>query len=378
MSSTRIVTLTFAGLLLIASTAHGGGEVIREEIHTQYETVRLVRVIGGLEHPWSLAFLPDGRLLVTERPGRLQLVEDGAASELSGLPDLHAHRQGGLLEVVLHPEYEENGWVYLTYSKGDAQATATALGRARIDGDRLADFEELFVMNRFSAPGLHYGSRLAFAPDGTLLMTIGDRGEDVRAQDLTDHAGSTLRLSDDGSVPQDNPFAGHLRAAPEIYSYGHRNSQGMFVHPLTGTIWQTEHGPRGGDELNRVVAGANYGWPTVSRGLDYRTQQQIGVGRRAEGMKDPLVDWTPEIGPSGFDVYLGEAFESWYGDFFAGSMAGSHLRRLVLVGDEVVHQEELLRDEIGRIRDVRSGPDGYLYLLTDEKDGGVYRLEPVR
>lgn len=349
-----------------------------ERVGSEYQTLEVTRLVGDLENPWALAFLPDGGLLVTERPGRLKLLRDDEATEISGLPDdLFATNQGGLLDVVLHPDYETNGWIYFTYSKGSRDATATTLFRARLDGDELVDREQLFTQDRQSQPGRHYGSRLAFLPDGTLLMSIGDRGvEPERAQDLGDHAGSLLRLNDDGSVPSDNPFVNHAEALPEIYSYGHRNIQGLIVHPETDEIWATEHGARGADELNRVEAGKNYGWPVVSLSRDYRTQEQFGDSVRSqEGMEDPHVYWTPALAASGLAFHDGDGFASqWEGNLFAGGLLGKQVRRIVFEDGEVVHQEELLRDEIGRVRDVRVGPDGSLYVVTDESDGGVYRV----
>ena len=385
----RLTRLLAVGALcvfpLLASTAWAE-RVVADNVRTQYEMIRVVEVAAGLEHPWALAFLPDGSLLVTERPGRLQWVRDGEKHEIGGLPgNLHATGQGGLLDLALHPDFDDNRWVYFTYSRGDRRATTTALARARLDTEarRLRDLEQLLVADAEASPGRHYGSRVAFLPDGTLLMTVGDRGDnehtghDARAQNVGNHVGTTIRLHDDGSVPGDNPFVDDPGARDEIFSYGHRNAQGMFIHPETGEIWQSEHGPRGGDELNRVRPGVNYGWPVVSHGRDYRTQRQIGVGRYAEGMEPPVRDWTPSIAPSGLAHYGGGAFERWQGNFFAGALSRPAVRRLVVEDGKVTHEEELLRDTLGRIRDVREGPDGLLYLLTDARNGGIYRVEPA-
>lgn len=376
----NLVASTIA--LALCSTGLAGqsaeGERIATAMGTQYETVDLVRVVGGLEHPWSMAFLPDGRMLVTERPGRLNVIDDGDATEISELPWVHVQGQGGLLEVTPHPDYEENGWIYLTYTKGDDQGSGTALGRGRLDGSSLTDFEELFVMNAQSTSGRHYAGRLAFMPDGTLLLSIGDRGDlSDQAQDLTKHTGSIIRLNDDGTVPADNPYTGNLKAMPEIYSWGHRNPQGLAVHPVDGTVWQTEHGPRGGDELNIIASGNNYGWPIVSQGRDYGTEEQFGMGRQLAGIEPPVHAWSATVAPSGLAIYKGDAFPNWQGNLFAGSLAGSHVRRLLVAGHEILHEEVLLQDEIGRIRDVRVGPDGHIYIATDEPDGGIYRLEPT-
>ncbi len=353
--------------------------------NSQYTDLRVTKVAGNLEHPWSVAFMPDGRMLVTERPGRLNIVDDGDVQRVDGLPEIHARGQGGLMEVLLHPEYDTNGWIYLTWSKPDGQGqTATALGRARLDGHSLVDFEELFVQDRYSSPGRHYGSKLAWTLDGKLLMSIGDRGTDPpRAQDLMDHAGTLLRLNDDGTVPDDNPFVGDNSAHDEIFSYGHRNIQGLIVHPETGQIWVTEHGPRGGDELNLVEAGKNYGWPVASLGLDYRTQDQFRhtEARRKEGMVDPVYELLPTHAPSGLAIVLPGQFTSrWDYNLLAGGLRAERIRRLLVDNPEgfyeVIHDEELLLGELGRIRDVRIGPDNNIYILTDHSDGALWKVEP--
>jgi aldose sugar dehydrogenase len=355
-------------------------EVVEERISTEYQPLRLVRVADGLERAWAVAFLPGDRLLVSERPGRLLLIgPDGARTQVAGLPPIHAHGQGGLLDVVPHPDHAENGWVYITYSKGDADATVPALLRARLDGSRLVDIEELFESNTPTGPGRHYGSRILFLTDGTLLMTIGDRGATPeRAQDPSDHSGSIVRLNADGTVPRDNPFVDRPGHAPETYTYGHRNIQGIVQHPVTGDIWVTEHGPRGSDELNHIVPGQNYGWPTASLGRDYRTQEQFGQRHPVPGMTPPVFEFLPTLAPSGLAVVHGETFhETWRGNLLAGGLRAQRILRLVIQDRQVVHAEELLLHEVGRIRDVRQGPDGFIYVATDEADGALYRLEPA-
>jgi glucose/arabinose dehydrogenase len=349
-------------------------------VESEYQDLRLVRVADGLQQPWALAFLPDGRMLVSERAGRLNLLtDDGSVTRIEGVPEVVAQNQGGLLDLALHPDYEDNGWIYMTYSEGDADSTSTVLARARLEQDSLVEVERLFEQDRRSEPGRHYGSRLAFLPDSTLLMTIGDRGvEPERAQDLADHAGSILRLNDDGSVPEDNPFVGSDEALPEIWSYGHRNIQSMIVDPDSGEIWVVEHGPRGGDEVNLIQRGENYGWPRVTLGRDYDTEAQFGDSVRShEDMVDPIVDLTPGIAPSGLALVTADHFPAWQGNLLAGGLLTEELRRLVIEDGVVVHQETVARGEIGRIRDVRQGPDGFIYLLNDETEGGVYRLEPA-
>jgi aldose sugar dehydrogenase len=354
-------------------------QVIAERINTEYQPFRLVRLLE-MENPWGVAVLPDGRLLVTERAGRLHLVsQDGAATEVSGVPRVHAQNQGGLLDVVLHPEYASNGWIYLTYSRGDSTQTVPALARARLEGTRLVDMQDVFQSNTPTSPGRHYGSRVLFLPDGTLLMTIGDRGATPeRAQDTRDHSGSVVRLTDDGSVPADNPFVGDPAFAPEIFTYGHRNIQGIIRHPATGDVWATEHAPRGSDELNRIVAGENYGWPVVSLGRDYRTQEQWGEARRRSGTTPPVFEFLPTLAPSGLAVVQGGGWHStWQGNLLAGGLRAQRILRLVIEDREVVHAEELLLQRIGRIRDVRQGPDGFIYVASEGEDGGIYRMEPV-
>ena len=355
-----------------------GTEVASES--TEYERIRVIEVVGDLENPWSVALLPEGDILITERSGRLNLLADGELTEISGLPDMTSEGQGGLLDLAVHPDYEENGWIYWTYSQPNNQGqTATALARGRIEDNTLVDVEELFVQNRYSQPGRHYGSRLAWRNDGTLLMSIGDRGSDPpRAQDNNDHAGTLIRLNDDGSIPEDNPFVDDDDILDEIYAYGLRNIQGMVINPETDEIWVTDHGPRGGDELNRIEGGKNYGWPEVTRGLDYRTEETFpdATARRAEGVEEPFYEFLPTHAPSGLALVTGNRFPAWEGNLLAGGLRSERIRRVVFDDQEVLHEEELLLQTLGRIRDVREGPDDYIYVLTDESDGGLYRIEP--
>lgn len=265
-----------AAVLPLLPLAAAGQQVVDAEISTEYQDLRLVR-LAPATHPWAIAFVGDGRLLVSEREGRLYVVQDGQRTEVSGVPQVHARNQGGLLDVVAHPEYASNGWIYMTFSQGAEGRTATAIGRARLDGTRLVDFEEIFVTNAWGQPGGHYGSRLVFPGDGTLLVSVGDRMRNPeRAQDPADHAGSILRLNEDGSVPADNPFTGRDGYAPELWSYGHRNIQGMTLHPATGDLWVFEHGPRGSDLLHRVEPGRNHGWPVTTRAGSIRRRSHSG------------------------------------------------------------------------------------------------------
>lgn len=375
----RNISLSILALALSLGGASASAEQI---LRSEYQAIKLEKITDGLEHPWSIAFLPDGDMLVTERPGQLNRIDaDGNKTRISGTPEVHVQNQGGLMEVLLHPEFADNRFIYLTYSKSNGDGTATALARARLEGDALVDLEDIFVQDRFSAPGRHYGSKLAWMPDGTLLMSIGDRGvAPERAQDLGDHAGKLLRLTADGGVPEDNPFVGHEGVLPEIFTSGNRNIQGLIVHPVTGQVWATEHGPRGGDELNLLEPGNNYGWPIVSRGLDYRTQERYGSEAvyTRDDMVEPVIDWTPSLAASGLAVVPEDSdFRMWRGDLLAGGLRSEQIRRVHFVDGIPWHQEELIRGEIGRIRDVRIGPDGNIYVVTDHSNGALYRISPV-
>lgn len=368
--------------LSVLFKAQAAPTVIEMQIATDHHPVSLVRITDGLDQPWSVAFLPDGDMLVTEKSGRLlRISENGQKSVISGTPAVADIGQGGLLDVALHPDFEENNLIYLTYSKAgkNDDITATALARGRLVGNRLQNLEDLFVQNIYSEPGRHYGSRIAFTQDGKILISVGDRGSvPLRAQDLRDHAGSVIRLNLDGSVPEDNPFVGLQNAAEEIYSYGHRNIQGMVVHPETGDIWATEHGPRGGDELNLVKPALNYGWPVISYGRHYGRDAPFGIDTHKDGMEQPVRQWTPSPAVSGLAVVTSPYFPAWNGNLLVGALSHQSIRRVALDGSKIKEEEILLSGLIGRIRDVRQGPDGYIYILTDQADGGLYRLEPAQ
>jgi glucose/arabinose dehydrogenase len=342
--------------------------------------VRVQTVAGGLEHPWGLAFLPDGRMLVTERPGRLRIVgRDGRLSEpLAGVPQVAARGQGGLLDVALDPRFADNRLVYLSYAEpGEGGTAGTAAARGRLGEGRLEDVRVIYRQQPKVGGGNHFGSRLVFARDGTLFVTQGDRyAYRERAQDLSVGFGKIVRINADGSVPRDNPFVGRAGAQPEIWSYGHRNVQGAALHPETGQLWTVEHGARGGDELNRPEAGKNYGWPVITYGVDY-SGLKIGEGTAKPGMEQPVYYWDPVIAPSGMTFYTGEAFPAWKGSLFIGSLRSALLVRLTLEGDRVAREERYLADLRERIRDVRQGPDGLLYLLTDSPDGRILRVMPA-
>ena len=348
---------------------------------TERHTVRVRILTRGLDHPWSLAFLPDGRMLVTERSGRLRYVAaDGTLdpTPVSGLPEALAERgQGGLHDVALHPRFSQNRLVYVAYSGKGAGGYGTELARGRLDGYRLAGVEVLFRALPKSWGGRHFGGRVVFDGNGHVFLTLGDRGGRARAQDPGDHAGSIIRLDEDGGIPRDNPYRSVAGARPEIYTLGNRNVQGAAMNPWTGELWTHEHGPQGGDEVNVIRAGVNYGWPVITYGRNYGTGTRIGEGTRKEGMAQPLHRWTPSIAPSGMAFYDGDRFPAWRGNLLAGALSFRLLVRLELDGERVVREERMLRGVLGRVRDVRTGPDGYVYLLSDERNGVIARLEPT-
>ncbi len=386
MKGQGIAVRTGAAVWALLATAAlclgAAGPLTAAERLGTYETAKhsfhLVKVTDGLEHPWGLAFLPDGRMLVTERPGRLRIIDSGKLlpEPVSGVPEVWDDGQGGLLDVALHPDFAENGLVYLSYSSpDDDDDAATAVARGRLVGDRLEDVEEIYVALPRDDNGRHFGSRLVFA-DGYLFVTAGDRGDSDRAQELDDPAGSIIRLHDDGRVPEDNPFVGTAGVRPELYSVGHRNPQGMALEAATGRIYAIEHGPKGGDELNLIEPGVNYGWPVITHGKSYMGFK-IGEGTHKEGMAQPVHYWVPSISPSGLMIYDADRFPAWQGSFFAGALSGELLVRLEVSGGRVVVEERMLEDLEERFRDVRQGPDGLIYLLTDHPDGMLLRLEPA-
>ena len=345
---------------------------------TLAQPIRVVPVIGGLASPWSLAFLPNGDMLVTERPGRLRIIRNGTLDPepVAGVPAVVAGGQGGLLEVALHPKFAENGLLYLTYSKKGEQGNTTALARGKFDGKALTDVKDLFVADAWSTGGAHFGSKLVFARDGTIFMSVGERNDRKRAQDTSNHAGKMLRLRDDGSVPPDNPFVGREGFRPEIYSYGHRNMQGLAVHPETGAIWETEHGPQGGDELNILQPGKNYGWPVATFGREY-SGEIITDRPWREDVEPPVTIWVPSLGLSGLAFYTQDKIPGWKGNLFAGGLSGLSVQRIVFTPRGPIGRETLLGDLKQRVRDVREGPDGFLYVVTDANPGGILRIEPA-
>ncbi|MGQ7814869.1 PQQ-dependent sugar dehydrogenase [Metapseudomonas furukawaii] len=356
-------------------------QAAQDEHPSELGTLTTEVVASGLEYPWALAFLPDGRMLVTERPGRLRLVTtDGRlSSPISGVPRVFAQGQGGLLDLALSPDFDKDRLVYLSYAEaGDEGGLAgTAVGRGTLsaDGARLEGFEVIFRQAPKLSSGLHFGSRLVFDRDGFLFVALGENNQRPTAQDLDKLQGKVVRLFPDGRVPGDNPFVGLAGARPEIWSYGHRNQQGAALNPWTGVLWTHEHGPRGGDEVNIPRAGRNYGWPRATHGINY-TLLPIpeAEGETVPGTEPPLYVWERSPAISGMAFYDAERFPAWRHSLFIGALAQRQLIRLQLDGDKVVHEERLLEDLDTRIRDVRQGPDGYLYLLTDEGDGRLLRV----
>lgn len=344
--------------------------------------LKIETLAEGLVNPWSIAFLPDGSILVTERDGKLRIIRDGAlaAEPVAGAPTPYVKSQAGYFDVLPHPDFATNRTIYLSFAAGTSDANATRVVSATFDGASLSDVKTIFEAKTLKSTPAHFGGRLALLPDRTMLVTVGD-GFNYRekAQDLSNGLGKIVRINLDGSIPADNPFASREGTLPEIYSYGHRNQQGLAVDPASGTIWSTEHGPMGGDELNIIDPGANYGWPLATYGLDY-SGAQISPFTEYEGTKQPEKYWVPSIGPSGLAIYQGDLFAKWKGDLLVGALAKTALHRLDMENGKVVGEERYLDGE--RIRDVREGPDGAVYVTTEDHDGApvgkVLRLTPAQ
>ena len=365
---------TLAMAVVLLSQAPSLSSAQPQSVQAERGPIAVEVVADGLVHPWSLAFLPDGRMLVTERPGRLRIVsEDGLSAAVAGVPEVFAEGQGGLLDVELDPDFSENALVYLSFAEPGAGGASTAVARGRFEGEALRDVEVIFRQEPKVGGGAHFGGRLAFAPDGTLFVTMGERFKFDPAQDLSNHLGTIARINPDGTVPEDNPFVGQENALPEIWSYGHRNVEGAFVHPGTGVLWAHEMGPQGGDELNIPEAGRNYGWPVVSWGEHYDGGDIPDPPTRPEFARS-IRHWNPVISPSGMTLYTGEAFPEWQDSVLIGGLSSRALVRLEIDGEEVTGEERI--DMGARIREVAQGPDGAIYLLTDQSDGELLRLTP--
>ncbi|WP_372759882.1 PQQ-dependent sugar dehydrogenase, partial [Litorivivens sp.] len=370
MRTLGIVLISFSLLACIRSDAGGGNA------HASADAYRLETVTREIRQPWGMTWLPDGDMLVTSRPGVLyRLSPEGELTVIGGLPDIHVNGQGGLLDIILSPNFATDGWLYLSYASParDALGSNTAIARARLVGNTLTEREVLYKAEPDSASGQHYGSRMAFDQDGLLYFSIGDRGDrDSNPQDLSRDGGKIYRLNANGSVPTDNPFVGQAGALPAIYSYGHRNPQGMARHPVSGAIWIHEHGPRGGDEINIVKAGANYGWPILSYGINYNGTS-FAEAQAREGYESPRHYWTPSIAPSGMTFVTSGLYPEWQGHLLVGSLKFGYIEWVRLRGDQVAATARLFED-IGRVRDIRQGPDGYLYVATE--GDGILRVVP--
>jgi len=384
-------------LAVVALTLAAGAQLLAQStLRSAHHDYRVVPYVAALVQPWSIAFLPGGDTLITERPGRLRIVRNGKLlpTPVAGVPEVVHSSQGGLLDVVAHPNFAANRLLYLTYSKKlddaptlkDVVPATTALIRAQFENDRLTDVQQLF--QSVSRGRGHFGGKIAFDKNGFLFLTLGDRQvppegklEAHPAQDLSNHHGKLIRLHDDGRIPADNPFVSTPNAKPEIWSYGHRNVQGIAIHPDTGAVWADEHGPQGGDELNLIRPMVNYGWPVIGFGVNYTTGLAIHSGTHREGMAQPAQVWVPSIGISGLMIYSGDKFPGWKGSFFVGGMAGQQVVRMTHDAKRGFTGRELLATDIGRIRDIKQGLDGFIYVVTDDREGKptpVLRMEPVQ
>ncbi len=371
-------------LLIAGSLALSPAIASAETFKSSTGDLTVETVVSGLVNPWALAFLPDGRMLITERPGRLRIAtRDGKLSPaVAGLPRVYASGQGGLLDVVLDRSFAQNSTIYFCYAEPVSGGARTALARARLADEgtpRLDDVQVIFRQEGPLSRGGHFGCRIVQTPDNNLFLTMGEHFIDRdEAQNLSNHLGKIVRIAPDGSVPRDNPFVGRTGARPEIWSYGHRNAQGAALHPVTGKLWQHEHGARGGDEVNIPLPGRNYGWPVISWGVNY-DGTPVGSGlAEMVGMEQPVKYWVPSIAPSGMAFYQGDLFAAWRGNLFVGALAGQMLVRLTLDGEKVTGEERLLQGLRERIRDVRVGPDGAIYLVTDNSAGRVLRVSPAK
>lgn len=363
-----VISLTFLACGVHAQTLHD----------SEHYTLRITPIASGLEYPWGMDFLPNGDILVTEREGRLRIIKQGKLQKqpIKGLPEnIIVAGQGGVLDVAIHPYFNENKLIYISYAGRGVGGAGTEILRAQLNANKLENVEIIFRVEPKTVGTAHYGSRLLFANDGTLYISTGDRYHGLQeAQNPENHLGTLIRLNDDGTIPQDNPFSQHESYKPEIYSYGHRNIQGLALRPEDQSIWLHEHGPKGGDEVNKIKAGANYGWPYITYGIDY-SGTIISDKTEAPGMEQPVIHWTPSIAPSGMTFYNADKFPKCKGNLFVGALADRDVRRLAMSGDEIIAQE-ILFDDIGRVRDVTEGPDGFLYLLIDSHEGSVLRVEP--
>jgi aldose sugar dehydrogenase len=372
---TKVFSIILGAVLLAACSAkqeeYTGAVVVTESLTFSIDTLAT-----GLTNPWGMAFLPDGRILIAERPGNLRIYADGVLQpgSIEGIPEAWAHGQGGLLDVVLHPDYSQNGWIYLAYSaRGEGDGGNTAIARGKLTGNRFTETELLFHGQPHTPAAHHFGTRIVFDDANYMYFTIGDRGSQNNAQLLSNHNGTVMRFHDDGRVPSDNPFVNTPDAMPEIWSYGHRNIQGMALHPTSRELWTHEHGPQGGDEINLIRKGANYGWPLATFGINYNGTI-VSPDTTLPGKTDPVLYWVPSIAPCGLAFVDSDKYPGWHHNMLVGALAGQHIQRVVIENDQVTHTEKILQD-FARFRDIRQGPDGYIYALT-EGPGLFIRLTP--
>lgn len=373
----NFLTVSMAAALFVSGSAEA------ETVSTERHNVTITSITNKLEKPWGMAFLPSGELLITEKAGTLRRVTlDGQISApVKGVPAVVDRSQGGLLDVAVDPNFSANSFIYLSYSEADpagGEGNSTAVLRARLTDQGLVNGRVIFRGAPKYKSGAHFGSRLVFAPDGHLFVTLGDRYSAMKdAQTLDNHHGKVVRIKSDGSVPQDNPFVGQKGALPEIWSYGHRNVQGAAIHPSSGQLWTVEHGPKGGDEINIPAAGKNYGWPVATYGVDY-DNSIISDKTHVDGTEQPHYYWVPSIATSNMIFYTGDQFPAWQGDLLVAALRGSQVARLDLDGDRVMHEETLFEQAIDqRIRDIEQGPDGYIYLITDDRNGQLIQIKPA-
>lgn len=367
-------------LLASCSDKNGTGEkqTLATVIESEKQNFSIDTLATGLSNPWGIAFLPDGRILVTERKGEIRIIQDGKLLDetITNVPAVHAEGQGGLLDITLHPDYASNGWIYLSYSKPGTGGAATTIVRAKLEGNALTNVQELFSAQPFVDSGVHFGSRIVFDGQGHIFFSCGERGTKENAQNLGNHLGKIIRLNEDGSVPTDNPFVNTSGAKPEIWSYGHRNPQGLYYNTATNTLWEVEHGPKGGDELNNVVKGKNYGWPVITYGINYDGTPITDITKK-DGLEQPVWYWVPSIATCGMTQVTGDQYPGWKNNVFVGALALTHIARVELTdAGQFVKQEKIL-DKIGRVRSIDQSPDGFLYVAT-ESPGMVFRINPEK
>jgi aldose sugar dehydrogenase len=385
MAKSISILAGLAGVILLAacsSQENGNAEPARTDslgpvVQSEKQNFQIDTITTALQNPWGITFLSDGRILVTERAGDIRIVKDGKLldEKLEGVPTVFAHGQGGLLDITRHPDYDNNGWIYFSFAKPGDNGGGTTIARAKIEGNKMTNVEELFSASPFSDSGLHFGSRIVFDGNGYMFFTCGERGKMENAQMLQNHLGKVIRLHDDGKVPTDNPFVGQKDAKPEIWSYGHRNPQGLVYDQETKTLYDIEHGPKGGDELNKVEKGKNYGWPVITWGINY-DGQPISEIQEKEGMEQPLRYWVPSIAPCGAVIVTGDKYPNWKNNILIGALAHTHVARVEMDNQKYVKEEKLL-DKIGRVRALAQSPDGYIYVAT-ENPGMLVRLVPVQ